>query len=116
MGNALRIGGTMEIAGLNEDINPVRVKGIIKSALKYYPDFREEDFNGIPPWRGLRPCTPDGMPYLGRTARFENLSIATGHAMMGLSLGPVTGQLIAETLSGERNSIDISLLNPDRYA
>lgn len=116
MGNALRIGGTMEIAGLNEDINPVRVKGIIKSALKYYPDFREEDFNGIPPWRGLRPCTPDGMPYLGRTARFENLSIATGHAMMGLSLGPVTGQLMAETLSGERNSIDISLLSPDRYA
>jgi D-amino-acid dehydrogenase len=116
MGGALRIGGTMEMAGLNEEINPVRVRGIIKSVPRYYPDFTEEDFRGIEPWRGLRPCSPDGLPYVGRTQRYRNLCIATGHAMMGLSLGPVTGRLMAEILSGEANSIDIKLLNPDRYA
>jgi D-amino-acid dehydrogenase len=116
MGNALRFGGTMEIAGLNEDINPIRVRGIIKSALKYYPDFKPEDFDGIQPWRGLRPCSPDGLPYVGRTARYTNLSIATGHAMMGLSLGPITGKLMAAMLSGEKPSINLSLLHPDRYA
>lgn len=116
MGGALRIGGTMEIAGLNKDINPVRVRGIIKSAVKYFPAFKESDFDGIQPWRGLRPCSPDGLPYLGRTAKFQNLTIATGHAMMGLSLGPITGRLVAEILSGERPSHDLTLLSPDRFA
>jgi len=116
MGNTLRIGGTMEIAGLNEDINPLRVRGIIKSVPKYFPKFTEADFSGIQPWRGLRPCSPDGLPYLGRTAKFSNLTIATGHAMMGLSLGPVTGRLVAEILSGEVPSHDLTLLSPDRFA
>ena len=116
MGNTLRFGGTMEIAGLNEDINPVRVRGIIKAVSKYFPKFRVDDFAGIQPWRGLRPCSPDGMPYLGRTAKFSNLTIATGHAMMGLSLGPITGRLVSEILSGEKPSFDLALLNPDRYA
>ena len=116
MGGTLRFGGTMEIAGLNEDINPVRVQGIIKAVPKYYPKFSPEDFAGIQPWRGLRPCSPDGLPYLGRTAKYSNLSIATGHAMMGLSLGPITGKLMAEILSGEKPSIAIDALDPDRYA
>jgi D-amino-acid dehydrogenase len=116
MAGALRFGGTMEIAGLNEEINPVRVQGIIKSVSKYYPLFGPQDFQGIPPWRGLRPCSPDGLPYVGRTAKCKNLSIATGHAMMGLSLGPITGQLMSELLDGRKPSIDLQLLNPDRYA
>jgi D-amino-acid dehydrogenase len=115
MGDTLRFGGTMEIAGLNEDINPVRVQGIIKAVPKYFPKFTPDDFAGIQPWRGLRPCSPDGMPYLGRTAKFTNLTIATGHAMMGLSLGPITGKLVSEIVSGEKPSIVIDLLNPDRY-
>lgn len=116
MDGRLRFGGTMEIAGLNEDINPVRVHGIIKSVPKYYPDFTPEDFEGIQPWCGLRPCSPDGLPYVGRCARYANLGIATGHAMLGLSLGPITGKLMAEILSEERPSINVGLLNPDRYA
>ena len=116
MGSALRFGGTMEIAGLDEDINPVRVRGIIKSALRYYPEFTEADFAGVQPWCGLRPCSPDGLPYVGRTEKFANLSIATGHAMMGLSLGPITGRLMAEILSGDAASIDVAALSPDRYA
>jgi D-amino-acid dehydrogenase len=115
MGSSLRIGGTMEIAGLNEDINPARVRGIVRAVPHYYPEFKPEDFDGIQPWRGLRPCSPDGLPYVGRTARYANLSIATGHSMMGLSLGPITGKLMGEILSGEKPSIDIQMLNPDRY-
>ncbi len=116
MGTSLRFGGTMEVAGLNEAINPVRVQGIIKSVAKYFPKFVAEDFAGVQPWRGLRPCSPDGLPYLGRTAKFSNLILATGHAMMGMSLSPVTGQLVSEIVSGEKTSFDLSLLSPDRYA
>jgi D-amino-acid dehydrogenase len=115
MGGALRFGGTMEIAGLNEDINPVRVRGILKAVPRYFPDFTPEDFNGVTPWRGLRPCTPDGLPYLGRTARWPNLIVAAGHAMLGLSLGPVTGRLVGELLSGEKPSFDLRLLAPERH-
>jgi D-amino-acid dehydrogenase len=115
MGNTLRFGGTMEFSGLNEAINPVRVRGIIKSVPGYYPDFSAEDFAGVQPWSGLRPCSPDGLPYLGRTSRYANFSVAAGHAMMGLSLGPITGKLMAELLSGETPSIGINALSPDRY-
>ncbi len=116
MGSTLRFGGTMEVAGLNEDINPVRVQGIIKAVAKYFPKFSPADFAGIQPWRGLRPCSPDGMPYLGRTQKFANLTLATGHAMMGMSLSPITGKLVSEIISGEKPSFDLNLLSPDRYA
>ncbi len=116
MGNSLRFGGTMEISGLNEAINPVRVQGIIKSIAKYFPKFSPADFENIKPWRGLRPCSPDGLPYLGRTQKFSNLILATGHAMMGMSLSPVTGKIVSEIVGGEKPSFDLRLLSPDRYA
>ena len=116
MDGTLRFGGTMEIAGLSESITERRVRGIIKAAPLYYPKFKESDFTGIKPWRGLRPCSPDGMPYMGRTSRWNNVTIATGHSMMGLSLGPGTGKLIAEVVDHAKPSIDLSLLSPDRYA
>jgi D-amino-acid dehydrogenase len=56
------------------------------------------------------------MPYLGRFARHANLTAATGHAMMGLSLAPITGKIIGEIISGEKPSIAIDLLNPDRFS
>jgi len=116
MGSSLRFGGTMELAGLDQSINPARVRGLIKSVEKYFPEFGPEEFRGLPVWSGLRPCSPDGLPYLGRFARYANLSVATGHGMMGLSLGPITGQLMAAILSDEKPSIDLRLLDPNRYA
>lgn len=115
MDGGLRFGGTMEIAGMDESINPVRVEGIVNAVPKYYPRFQTGDFASLPVWRGLRPCSPDGMPYLGRFGRFQNLVAATGHAMMGLSLGPVTGQLVADLVSDQSPGLDIALLNPDRF-
>jgi D-amino-acid dehydrogenase len=112
MNGALRFGGTMELAGLDESINPIRVRGIVSAVQKYYPDFGPRDFEGVQPWRGLRPVTPDGLPYVGRSAAAQNLVVATGHAMMGVSLGPVTGKLVADALQGSAN---IEQLSPDRY-
>lgn len=116
MGSSLRVGGTMEIAGLNEEVNETRVQGIIKAMPKYFPAFTAEHFRGLKPWKGLRPVSPDGLPYIGRTQRFHNLTVGTGHSMMGLSLGPITGRIITEILAGDKPSLDLHLLNPDRYA
>jgi D-amino-acid dehydrogenase len=115
MGSALRFGGTLEIAGLDAPVDPARVRGIVRSVPRYYPEFRESDFDGIQPWSGLRPCTPDGLPYLGRPSRWSNVVIAAGHAMMGLSLAPATGELVAQLVGGERPSIDLALLDPERH-
>ena len=116
MGNALRFGGTMEMAGMNESITQRRILGIIKAIPRYYPRFEPSHFAGIVPWHGLRPCSPDGMPYLGRTQAASNLTIATGHAMMGLSLAPITGELTAQLVDGDAPRFDLTMLSPDRFA
>jgi D-amino-acid dehydrogenase len=115
MDGALRFGGTMEMAGINESINSRRVRGIVRAVPEYFPAFQESDFADIRPWSGLRPCSPDGMPYIGRTQRWKNLTIATGHAMMGLSLAPATGKIVAELLAGEKSPVALDLLSPDRF-
>lgn len=115
MDGQLRFGGTMELAGLDQSINHRRVRGIVRAVSDYFPEFMASDFDSVTPWRGLRPCTPDGLPYLGRTARWDNLTIATGHAMMGLSLAPVTGRLVSQLLTGENPDIGLQRLSPDRF-
>mgnify|MGYP002631151542 FL=1 len=116
MGSRLRFGGTMEIAGLDPSVNHARVRGMIRSIPDYFPGFSEADFRDKPVWSGLRPCSPDGLPYVGRAGVFENLSVAAGHAMLGLSLGPVTGKLVTELISGGTPSIPLDLLSPNRHA
>lgn len=116
MGNSLRFGGTMEMAGLDENVTRRRVEGILRAASAYFPKFERRHFDGIEPWHGLRPCPPDGMPYLGRTSAAKNLIVATGHAMMGLSLGPVTGRVTARLLENEDPGFDLTPLDPDRFA
>jgi D-amino-acid dehydrogenase len=114
MDGALRVGGTMEIAGMGEGISARRVAGILKALPGYFPRFRPEHFDAVEPWCGLRPCSPDGLPYLGRTRAAANLIVATGHAMMGLSLAPITGELVGQFVDHEPTRFDVKLLAPDR--
>ncbi len=115
IGNELRFGGTMQIGELNQSIDPRRVHGILKNIPSYLPRFRVQHFDDIQPWCGLRPVSPDGLPYIGRSNSWKNLTIATGHAMMGLSLGPITGELVSQILVGKPTRINIERLSPDRY-
>ena len=115
MGNQMRFGGTMEIAGINDRVNHDRVKGILQSIPKYYQGYKVAMPSDEKIWQGLRPCTPDGLPYIGRVQPNSNLTIASGHAMLGLSLGPATGLLVAELIGGKKLSLDIDLLDPQRY-
>lgn len=115
MGKTLRFGGTMELSGINAVVRPERVRQIIDSVPEYYPDFTAADFAGIQPWIGLRPVSPDGLPYLGRFAKYPNLLTASGHAMLGVTLGPISGRLIADAISGREPSIPLAQLSPDRF-
>lgn len=115
LGDRLRVGGTMELSGFHEGDSEPRVKGIIGSALRYLPDLDRAALEAAPRWRGMRPCTPDGLPYLGPSRRYPNLMVATGHAMMGVSLAPITGSLVADLVGGRRPAIDIGQLDPHRH-
>lgn len=109
-----RFAGTMEIGGINHNINPVRVEAIAKAAQSYYKNVSLTTAEKAEAACGLRPCSPDGLPYIGKSSKCKNLTIATGHAMMGWSLGPITGKLVSEIISEQKTSINITSLHPDR--
>lgn len=115
MSGRLRFAGTMELAGLDLSVNPRRVEGMIHSIPAYLPDFQPEDFEEVPVWSGLRPCSPDGLPYIGPAPGCRNLLVAAGHAMMGLSLGPVTGELVAQLAAGETPTLDLNPVRIQRF-
>ena len=115
MGSQLRFAGTMEISGINDRINGRRVDGILKSIPQYLPDYTLERPALTNIWKGLRPCSPDGLPYIGRSAACPNLVIACGHAMMGLSLAPATGLLVSELINEQPTSLSLDLIKVDRF-
>ncbi len=115
MGNALRCAGTMEIAGIDLSVNMNRVKGIVQGVNSFYPELSVALPQPEQVWRGLRPCSPDGLPYIGRVGHLKNVTMATGHGMMGLSLGPATGKLVSEVVMQHPLSMGIDFLDPIRF-
>ncbi len=115
MGQSVRLGGTMEITSPDAPINMKRVRAIARAVPLYYPQNQVTEPLPDQVWSGLRPCSPDGLPYIGRIHRYENLIAATGHAMMGLSLGPGTGKLIAQIINREKPAVPLAVFKPDRF-
>jgi D-amino-acid dehydrogenase len=115
MNGSLRYGGTMELGQINQQINQQRVLGIVESVPRYFPDLKPEVPSLDKIWFGFRPSSPDGLPYIGQSHKAKNLIVATGHGMMGLSLGPATGALVSELIAGEKPSIDIQAFSPSRF-
>jgi len=115
LGNDLRMGGTMEISGLDSPILIKRAQAIFKAAKLYYPDLPVAFLPKEKIWSGLRPLTPDGLPYIGRHNRYNNLIIAGGHAMLGVSLAAGTGKLVEEMVSGKKTTIETEAFDPGRF-
>lgn len=116
MNGSIRLGGTMEIDKINSRVNMNRVKGIVESTRTFLPALQPQLPAESSVWFGFRPCSPDGLPYIGTSKSLENLIVATGHGMMGLSLGPATGKLVAQLIRGEKTSVDLSVYSPNRFA
>jgi D-amino-acid dehydrogenase len=114
-GNKIRFGGTMEITPHKTPPRMNRVQGILDAVKRFYPDFDVP----LPPkekiWYGYRPCSADGLPYIGRVKKYDNLTIATGHSMLGLSLGAGTGKLVDEIITGKPLSMDVKSFEVERF-
>jgi D-amino-acid dehydrogenase len=115
MGDYLRFAGTLELSGLTLYLDPVRVSAILRAVPEYTPGLDPAKLEMVEIWRGMRPCTPDGLPLLGRPESLANLTVAAGHAMIGVSLAPVTGELVSEIVCGEEPGIDLALTRPERF-
>lgn len=115
MGDSLRVAGTLELAGLDTSIDRARVRALLHAVPNYYPDVTPDDFAAVQPWSGLRPCTPDGLPCIGRPRHYDNLIVATGHAMMGVSLGPATGVVVGDLIAQRTPTIPLARFDPNRF-
>jgi D-amino-acid dehydrogenase len=114
LGDSLRLGSTLELSGWDMRVRPGRVAYLRAGA---------ERAVGVPTggpvrrlWRGPRPVTPDGLPVIGRIPGRDRVILATGHCMLGLSLAPATGRLVAQLASGARPEIDLAPLAVQRFS
>jgi D-amino-acid dehydrogenase len=109
----VRLAGTLELAGLDLSVSRRRVDAVLAAGRRGLPRLAARAVTQV--WAGLRPCAPDGLPIVGRPAALDGLVLATGHAMMGLTLAPVTGRLVREIVLGTPPSHPLGPLSPDRF-
>jgi D-amino-acid dehydrogenase len=107
-----RLAGTLEFSGVNHEMRPRRLEQLTTAADTYLSGMRGAVIRSE--WCGLRPCTPDGIPYVGPVPGQSGLFVATGHAMLGLTLGPVTGKLIEGYVLEGRTSLPAGALGLER--
>ncbi|MBA4198347.1 MAG: FAD-dependent oxidoreductase [Chitinophaga sp.] len=114
-GNKTRFGGTMEITPTNTPPRLNRVLGLLNAVKRFYPEFDIPFPTEDKIWYGYRPCSADGLPYIGKTDKWNNVTIATGHSMLGLSLGAGTGKLVEEIVNQKPTSMDIKPFKVERF-
>jgi D-amino-acid dehydrogenase len=113
MDDFVRFAGTLEFSGLNHDVRPERLGQLMRSASLYYDGVTQAEALDV--WVGLRPCTPDGLPAIGPLPGIQGLYAATGHGMLGLTLGPITGKLLSEQVLDGSASLPLGPFDPGRF-
>ena len=114
MGKQLRFAGTLELSGLDPNVNLTRVDTVWSAACRHIKGVQFEP--RFETWRGFRPCSPDDLPYIGRLSSLTNLTVATGHGMSGISQSAVTGRLVSQVITGHPLDIDIYPFGPERFS
>ena len=110
----LRLAGTMEFAGWDLDVNEARVAAIRRAPRRYFTHWSDSAPSETA-WAGARPMTPDGLPIIGALPRTSNGYVATGHGMLGVTLGPATGALIAEAIAGQFQPPQLAPFTAERF-
>jgi len=108
-----RLGSTMEFAGYDASLNRTRLDALRRGAAEYL--IEPEGPQVVEEWYGWRPMTHDDLPILGRATNVQNLTLATGHGMLGVTMSAATGLLISEVITGTALSIDMTAFRPSRF-
>jgi D-amino-acid dehydrogenase len=102
MNGMIRLAGTMEFSGINHTLRQERIAAIARNAawaIRAWPDPTPTSGPGVRVWTGMRPMTPDGLPVIGWLPGYRDIAVASGHAMMGVTLAPATGESVADLLT-----------------
>ncbi len=108
-----RLGSTMEFAGYDMSLNRARLDALKRGAAEYL--IEAEGPQVVEEWYGWRPMTYDDLPILGRTTKWKNLMLATGHGMLGVTMSAVTGELVAQLVAGQETALDVAPFGPARF-
>lgn len=114
MGHQWRLSTALELVGYDTSINPRRTDAIYAVAREYLQGIDKR--SPVETWCGFRPLTPDSLPVIGRSPQHDNLTIAAGHGMLGITQGPITGKLVAQLLAGDEPEIDLHPLRITRFS
>jgi D-amino-acid dehydrogenase len=112
--SGFRLGSTMEFAGYDSSLNRTRLDALRRAAAAYLRE--AEGPRVVEEWYGWRPMTHDDLPIVGRSAALENLVLATGHGMLGVTLSAATGLLVSELILGRPTTLDLTPFRPSRFA
>lgn len=112
MDSGLRLAGTVEMGGLSRPPDPRRTEAILRRARRYLPGLDEREART---WMGFRPSMPDSLPTIGPVPDLPGLHLAFGHGHLGLSLGAITGRLVAQAIVGEQPEVDLTPFRHDRF-
>jgi D-amino-acid dehydrogenase len=113
LGDRLRFGGTLELAGYDVRIDARRYGAVVAAAREVLREDLRWDQEEA--WCGLRPLTPDGLPLIGRVPGLEGAIVATGHAMLGFTLAPGTGRVVADLAAGRSPAVPLDAFRVDRF-
>ncbi len=111
----LRFAGTMEVAGHDTSVTAAKINALKKSVLPYFPEYSLEDLDKQSVWVGLRPCSPDGLPYVGKINSRRNVYVSTGHSMVGMSLSFANGETISQLITQGQAKLSHPLTDPNRF-
>lgn len=115
MMNDVRFAGTMEIVGLDKSITPAKVTALKKSIIQYFPEYSMQDLGDQDVWAGLRPCSPDGMPYVGKIKSHKNIFVSAGYSMVGMSLSFASGEIISQLITEGQAMLSHPMTDPNRF-
>jgi D-amino-acid dehydrogenase len=113
VGPDIRLAGTMEFVGIDLTLDEKKTARLVAEAGTYLDGIAADGTHES--WCGLRPCTPDSLPIVGVSTRLPNLVFGTGHAMLGITLAPVTGQAIADIVTDGGSALPVESLAPRRF-
>jgi D-amino-acid dehydrogenase len=109
----VRATSKLDLVGFDLGLDERRLRGIPRHVSEYLEP--EHDVGPVERWCGLRPLTPDGLPFIGRHDVAHNLILATGHGHLGVALSPITGRLVRQVAAGEESEIDLQPFRVDRF-
>jgi len=110
----LRLTGVLALSGLDLSLDERRLSAIERVGTRHVSGFAGR--RRLEAWSGLRPCSPDGLPIIGRAPGYDDVVVATGHGMLGFTLAPVTGRIVAQLVTGAEPQLDLTPFEPGRFS